>query len=49
MEAIKLNSAQRDAIYAEAILSLNGTGDIQIEFDNGNFDSARRHPRRSSM
>jgi hypothetical protein len=46
MAAIKLNSAQRDAIYAEAVLALSGTGDIRIELDNGNFDSARRHRRR---
>jgi hypothetical protein len=41
MAAIKLNSAQRDAIYAEAILALSGTGDIRIELDNGDYVSAR--------
>jgi len=46
MAAITFNSAQRDAIYAEAILALSETGDIRIELDNGNFDSARRHRRR---
>ena len=46
MAAITINSAQRDAIYAEAILALSGTGDIRIELDNGDFVSARRHRRR---
>jgi hypothetical protein len=44
--AVKINQAQRDAIYAEAILALSGTGDIRIELDNGDFESARRHRRR---
>ena len=46
MAAITINKAQREAIYAEAILALSGTGDIRIELDNGDFDSARRHRRR---
>jgi hypothetical protein len=44
--AVKINRVQREAIYAEAILALSGTGDIRIELDNGDFDSARRHRRR---
>jgi hypothetical protein len=44
--AVKINQAQREAIYAEAILALSGTGDIRIELDNLDFESARRHRRR---
>jgi hypothetical protein len=44
--AVKINKAQRDWIYPEAIVALSGTGDIRIELDNGDFDSARRHRRR---
>jgi hypothetical protein len=44
--AVKINQAQREAIYAEAILALSGTGDIRIELDNGDFESARQHRRR---
>lgn len=44
--AIKLSREQRDAIYAEIMLDLSGTGDIQIELDNGDYEAARRHRRR---
>lgn len=33
MATIKLNGAQRDAIYGELVLDLSGTGDIRINLD----------------
>lgn len=44
--AIRIDREQRDAIYAEVMLDLSGTGDIQIELDNDDYDAARRHRRR---
>lgn len=44
--AIKITREQRDAIYAEICTDLAGTGDIQLELDNGDYEAARRHRRR---
>lgn len=44
--AIKLSREQREAIYAEVVVDLSGTGDISIELDNGDYDAARRLRRR---
>jgi hypothetical protein len=37
--AVKINRAQREAIYAEATLALSGTGDIRIELGARTFFS----------
>ena len=37
--AVKINRAQREAIYAEAALALSGTGDIRIELGARTFVS----------
>lgn len=39
--AITINRQQRDAIYQEVVLDLNGLTDLWTEFDDGNFDRAR--------
>ena len=39
--AITINRQQRDAIYEEVVLDLNGLTDLWTEFDDGNFDRAR--------
>ena len=39
--AITINREQRDAIYQEVVLDLNGLTDLWTEFDDGNFDRAR--------
>lgn len=39
--AITINRQQRDAIYQEVVLDLNGLTDLWTEFDGGNFDRAR--------
>lgn len=44
--AIRIDREQRDAIYSEIMVDLSGTGDICIELDRGDYDSARRHRRR---
>src|SRR5690606_69086 len=39
--AITINRQQREAIYQEVVLDLNGLTDLWTEFDDGNFDRAR--------
>jgi hypothetical protein len=39
--AITINRQQRDAIYQDVVLDLNGLTDLWTEFDGGNFDRAR--------
>jgi hypothetical protein len=46
MATIKLNREQRDAIYGELVLDLNGTGDIRINLDGEDYDAAQRLRRR---
>jgi hypothetical protein len=41
MATIAINRQQRDAIYQEVVLDLNGLTDLWTEFDDGNFDRAR--------
>jgi hypothetical protein len=38
---ITIGREQRDAIYQEVVLDLNGLTDLWTEFDEGNFDRAR--------
>lgn len=44
--AIKISREQREAIHAEILDVLTGTGDIHIEVRRGDYDAARRHRRR---
>jgi dihydrodipicolinate synthase/N-acetylneuraminate lyase len=39
--AITINRQQRDAIYQEVVLDLNGLTDLWTEFEAGDFDRAR--------
>lgn len=39
--AITISREQRDAVYQEVVLDLNGLTDLWTEFDDGNFDRAR--------
>lgn len=39
--AITIDREQRDAMYQEVVLDLNGFTDLWTEFDAGNFDQAR--------
>ena len=41
MATITINRQQRDAIYQEVVLDLNGLTDLWTEFDDGNFGRAR--------
>lgn len=44
--AVKVGRAQRDAIHAEILTALTGTGDIYLAVDEGDYDAARRHRSR---
>ena len=39
--AITINRDQRDAMYQEVVLDLNGLTDLWTEFDAGNYDRAK--------
>lgn len=43
---IKLSGAQRDSLYGELVLDLNGTGGICINPDSEDYGAARRLRRR---
>jgi hypothetical protein len=39
--AITINQEQRDAMYQEVVLDLNGLTDLWTEFDDGNYERAK--------
>ncbi len=44
--AITINREQRDAIYAEVTLDLDGIGDLAIAMNNSDYETARRYRQR---
>jgi hypothetical protein len=42
---ITITRPQRDAIYGELLVDLTAIGDIYVELDNGNYDTAKRYRR----
>jgi hypothetical protein len=42
---ITITRAQRQAIYPELLVDLSGVGDIIIELDNGDYETAQRFRR----
>lgn len=44
--AVKVGREQRDAIHAEVMGVLTGTGDVYLELERGDYEAARRLRRR---
>lgn len=47
--AITIGREQRDAIYQEVVLDLNGLTDLRVEFEAGNYQRARELRQRFAL